>query len=263
MKIEVFIDQDTDPRQILDPPEAFRLDTTGLADGPHVLRLKAIDTDGTTGLMEIPFSVRNGPGIAVGIREGDVLKGQVSVLINAYSSKVGDVFEPVRIETPSPIPTWAWLVFLLTFAWGMWYLGIEYKTHQEALAAQADTKSPGGAPASPAAGAQATWKVLGEQVYGNTCSACHQVTGEGLVGAFPPIKGSTVVTAEDPTEHIRIILNGLSGKVIEGSSYESPMPGFGSQLNDEEIAAVVNHERTNWGNAAPTTTPEKVATLRK
>jgi mono/diheme cytochrome c family protein len=54
--------------------------------------------------------------------------------------------------------------------------------------------------------------VLGEQVYGNKCAACHQLTGLGLPGVFPPLKGSAVMTAADPTEHIRAVLRGLSGR---------------------------------------------------
>jgi cytochrome c oxidase cbb3-type subunit II len=37
---------------------------------------------------------------------------------------------------------------------------------------------------------------------------------------------------------------------------------FAAQLNDDEIAAVINRARTSWGNAAPPITPEKVAALR-
>ncbi len=260
MKIEVFIDEQTAPYCVLTPPETFSLDTTRLDDGPHVIRFKAIDTDGSISLREIPFTVRNGPGIAVhGIVDHDVVRERVSVLANAYSSTVGDTFEPMRIETPAPIPTWAWLVVLATFAWGMWYLGIELHARNAELAlaatptarASAETKT-----------VEASWKVLGEQVYGNYCASCHQASGEGLKGVFPPLKGSAVVLAEDPTDHGRIIVQGLTGKVIDGVTYSSPMPPFAEQLSDEEIAAVVNHERTSWGNAAPLITAEQAAALR-
>jgi cytochrome c oxidase cbb3-type subunit II len=70
-----------------------------------------------------------------------------------------------------------------------------------------------------------------------------------------------VVTAEDPMEHISIVLRGLQGKAIGGVSYASPMLGFG-QLTDEEIAAVINHERTSWDNKAPVVTARPVTALR-
>ncbi|MFH0344832.1 MAG: c-type cytochrome [Chromatiales bacterium] len=40
------------------------------------------------------------------------------------------------------------------------------------------------------------------------------------------------------------------------------MPPFAEQLSDEQIAAVVNHERTSWDNAARLITAEQVAPLR-
>ncbi len=154
VRIEVFLDGEQAPYAVLNPPETFHLDTVQLNDGPHVIRRKAIDTDGSISVREVPFTVRNGPGIAVhGIGDNDV--GRVSVLANAYSSTVGDTFEPIRIETPAPIPTWAWLLFLAVFAWGMWYLGIELHTRNAELAAAA---MPTGTEVATASD-EASWKV--------------------------------------------------------------------------------------------------------
>jgi len=103
---------------------------------------------------------------------------------------------------------------------------------------------------------------LGEQVYGNYCAFCHQGDGGGLPGVFPPLKGSETVLDEDAGEHIDIVLFGLKDKVIDGISYSSPMPGFGAQLSDEEIAAVINHERTQWRNASTQIKSDDVAAKR-
>lgn len=40
------------------------------------------------------------------------------------------------------------------------------------------------------------------------------------------------------------------------------MPPFGAILDDADVAAVVNHERTQWGNDAPLVTEDDVAALR-
>ena len=108
MRIEIFIDDESVPRQTLEPPATLELDTEGLADGPHRLRVHAIEDSGTVGVEEIPFTVRNGPGIAVvGLADGDTVRGRIPLLINAFASRPGDAFEPQRAETPAPIPTWA------------------------------------------------------------------------------------------------------------------------------------------------------------
>lgn len=104
---------------------------------------------------------------------------------------------------------------------------------------------------------------LGARVFSEKCAACHQANGQGLPNAFPPLVGDPVVTARNPTEHIQTVLDGASNRTIHGVTYPAPMPGWASQLSDQEIAAVINHERTNWGNHAPTITAKDVAALRK
>lgn len=103
----------------------------------------------------------------------------------------------------------------------------------------------------------------GEKIYEQQCASCHQSNGKGLPGTFPPMKGDPVVTNSNPRRHVEIVLNGLEGKTIEGTSYSSKMPAFGDKLNDAEVAVVVNHERTSWGNDAPTVTKQEVAEIRK
>ena len=123
---------------------------------------------------------------------------------------------------------------------------------QEAAAAQA-------APAGAARGGQAP---VGAQVYTANCARCHQPDGQGLPGMAPPLKGDPVVTDRDPTGHIGTVLSGLAGKVINGKLYPGKMPAFADLLTNEEIAAVISHERTSWGNNAPTVTAEDVQRLR-
>jgi cytochrome c oxidase cbb3-type subunit 2 len=103
---------------------------------------------------------------------------------------------------------------------------------------------------------------LGASVYSSHCTSCHQSNGTGVTGAFPPLKGNPVVTDKDPTRHIEIVLFGVKGKKIGSTSYSAAMPAWGDQLSDEEVAAVVNHERTSWGNDAPTVTAQEVARIR-
>lgn len=102
----------------------------------------------------------------------------------------------------------------------------------------------------------------GAPLYTAHCASCHQASGEGLPGAFPPLVGNSAVLDADATEHIDVILHGLQGKTIDGVDYSSPMPGF-PQLSDEQIAAIVNHERTSWGNDSPTVTAADVSAVRE
>ena len=98
----------------------------------------------------------------------------------------------------------------------------------------------------------------GLQLYSETCSACHQPSGEGITGAFPALAASEIVNDPDPNILIQIILSGYDARAEFGV-----MPAFGDILSDEEIAAIATHERSSWGNNASKVTPEQVAEIRK
>ncbi|MFB6262927.1 MAG: cytochrome c, partial [Bradymonadaceae bacterium] len=138
------------------------------------------------------------------------------------------------------------------------------KSLQQAPVPGASTRNKGGSSASAKSGDGSASGAgpNGESIYESKCASCHQSDGGGVPGTFPPLAGDPVVTADDPTRHVEIVLDGLQGKTIEGTEYGAAMPAFGSQLKDSEIAAVINHERTSWGNDAPTITAEDVAAVR-
>lgn len=263
MRIELFVDDEPTPRVTLDAPAQFELDTTGLPDGPHVLRIRAGEDGETPGVHAIPFTVRNGPGIAVfGLAEDEVVRGRVPLLVNAYGSRVGDTFDPVRAETPAPVPTWTWVLALGVAAFCLWYLATAYRDYAAELASKAPTAPRVAAAATVPSAVSESDKALGAQIFGNYCAPCHQQAGSGLPGVFPPLAGDPVVNAADANEHIHTILHGLQGKTIGSNSYGAAMPPFAAQLTDEQVAAVANHERTSWGNAAPTTTASAVSAQR-
>jgi cytochrome c oxidase cbb3-type subunit 2 len=100
----------------------------------------------------------------------------------------------------------------------------------------------------------------GAALYATHCQSCHQENGEGLAGAFPPLKGSKVVLDDNSEFMVNIIMNGYSGRVSEGFG---PMPAVGTvaKLTPEEIAAIMNHEKTSWGNKAKKVSPEEIKKL--
>ena len=118
----------------------------------------------------------------------------------------------------------------------------------------------GSAPA--AAGGYAYDAAKGKTLFDSTCAACHQSTGEGVPGAFPPLKGNAVVADADPTAQLDTILNGRHGTVIGGVHYSGVMPPFASQLSDVEIADIANYERSSWGNQGKPVTSAEAASVR-
>jgi cytochrome c oxidase subunit 2 len=80
--------------------------------------------------------------------------------------------------------------------------------------------------------------VKGEQVYVNSCAACHQANGEGIPPTFPGLKGSAIATG-DVKAHLDIVVHGKAA---------TAMQAFGEQLNEVDLAAVITYERNAWGN---------------
>ena len=118
------------------------------------------------------------------------------------------------------------------------------------------------AAAAPAPAAGGYDAAKGKQLFTDNCSACHQTTGAGLPGTFPPLKGNTVVNDDDASKHMHVVLFGLEGATVDGTKYESPMPEFGSMLSDDDIANIIDYERGAWGNHGKPVTAKDVAAVR-
>lgn len=82
----------------------------------------------------------------------------------------------------------------------------------------------------------------GEVIYNNTCSVCHQPSGEGIPPTFPALKGSQIATG--PVDaHLNRVLNGKPG---------TAMRAFRDILSDQDIADVITYERNAFGNQSNT-----------
>ena len=95
----------------------------------------------------------------------------------------------------------------------------------------------------------------GKLLYTNNCMSCHQANGEGLKGAFPSLKGSPIVLGDDLELFVNIIMLGYDARP-EYAVMNAV--GTDNNLTPEEVTAIINHEKTSWGNNAKTVTPEEV-----
>ncbi len=102
---------------------------------------------------------------------------------------------------------------------------------------------------------------LGARTYTSNCQTCHQADGLGREGVYPPLAGTEWVTG-DEGRLIRLLLNGMRGPItVAGVEYNNIMTPHG-QLNDDQIAAVLTHVRSSFGNASSAVTPDDVAAVR-
>ncbi|MGZ3803558.1 MAG: copper-containing nitrite reductase [Pseudobdellovibrionaceae bacterium] len=99
----------------------------------------------------------------------------------------------------------------------------------------------------------------GQVVFKHNCAACHQVDGQGLKGAFPPLAKSDFIPNRKAI--IKTVLEGRQGKItVNGVEYNGVMPSLG--LDDEDIANVLTYVTNSWGNKAPEILPSEVKSLR-
>ena len=108
----------------------------------------------------------------------------------------------------------------------------------------------------------------GRPLYMQTCVACHQPTGMGLPGAFPPLGGAEYVNGS-VKRMVAILLKGLQGPItVKGAVYSNIMLPLEVQFpvykDDSKLADVVNFVRNNFGNTnTEPATPALVAEMRK
>ncbi|WP_346238855.1 cytochrome c [Niabella insulamsoli] len=110
-------------------------------------------------------------------------------------------------------------------------------------------------PAGKGTGASAS-KMDGKTLYATNCQSCHQPTGEGLAGAFPPLKNSAVVNNDDQLElYVDIIMNGYDARPEYGAM---AAVGTNMEFTEEHVAAIINYERSAWGNEGRPVTPDEI-----
>ena len=104
-----------------------------------------------------------------------------------------------------------------------------------------------------AGGSKAT--IDGSALYAANCQSCHQPTGEGLPGAFPPLKGSPIVNGDNLELYVDIIMNGYDARAEYGV-----MAPVGTNMNftENEVSAIINFERSSWGNTAKKVSAEEI-----
>ncbi len=102
----------------------------------------------------------------------------------------------------------------------------------------------------------------GKSLFNSNCAACHQTTGLGMPGVFPPLAKSDFAL-KDKTRTIKTVIGGLTGPVtVNGKTYNAVMPNF-SYLKDADVADIITYVTHSWGNKGFQVSAADVAAVKK
>ncbi len=105
----------------------------------------------------------------------------------------------------------------------------------------------------------------GRKIFSANCATCHQMTGLGVPGSYPPLAGAEYVNSG--TRRLgMILLKGLTGPIkVKGQTFitSAQMAPWEGTLNDQKISDVLTFVRQEWGNTGGPVAPEAIAALRK
>ena len=89
----------------------------------------------------------------------------------------------------------------------------------------------------------------GSQAFSSTCAYCHQSSGRGQAGEVPALAGNAQLMA-DPDRGIRMIRVTQSPAArTHGMEYDDMVAILG-ELDDNDVADVLNYVLSSWGNCA-------------
>jgi mono/diheme cytochrome c family protein len=178
-------------------------------------------------------------------------------LVEVHSQLSRDKDEPAEGFSLTPI----FIVFLFC-GFGFW-AGLYLTQNSGNFAPTAFDLN---APKAAAAGGPVAFEpdaAKGEKLFIANCAACHQATGLGVPGAFPPLAKSAWVAGSEE-RIIKAVLAGLAGEIeVNGVKYNGNMPNIGAGLKDAQIAHIATYVRQAWGNTAEPVMDTKVAEVRK
>jgi mono/diheme cytochrome c family protein len=240
-RVEVYVDGSQEPFQIItQEPFKVKLNPSDFEEGDHYMRVVIYYDNGEYYDQPYLFSIQHKSEIAVGHINQAPIHSPVEVDLIDPMEQEG--MPPPSMLTQAILPVVLFLLIVLVAGWFSIYGDnpvSDVVTDIQPIAEASQPEAPAGGPADGAA------------IYAEKCASCHGPNGEGQGDIFPALAGNANLADVDMV--IDTVLHGRQG---------TAMVPWGDQLSDEQIAAVINHILSAWGNDFGSVTPEDVAAAR-
>lgn len=87
----------------------------------------------------------------------------------------------------------------------------------------------------------------GRQLWYGLCAGCHGSDGQGVPYVVASMRDRSTLRERDPRNVVVAILDGLPARRFPGGERTQSMPGFGDELDDADVAALVSWLRHRYG----------------
>ena len=103
--------------------------------------------------------------------------------------------------------------------------------------------------------------LAGQEIYKKYCLSCHQASGKGVSGMYPPLLGNPDLKLRSDSL-IMTVLKGKAGRLlVNGNEYAGIMAPQ-NFLSDEQVSNVLNFVRNGMNKYNIQVKPEEVAAVR-
>jgi nitrite reductase (NO-forming) len=104
----------------------------------------------------------------------------------------------------------------------------------------------------------------GKAIYNGkgNCFVCHQATGVGVPGVFPPLAKSDFLLADKKRAIVQTIYGSKTPITVNGVKYPGGIM-TNVVMTDQEVVDVVNYILNSWGNKGGVVTLDEVKAARK
>jgi mono/diheme cytochrome c family protein len=162
--------------------------------------------------------------------------------------------------TRETLPVWLYLICgVALFLAGSSYAGLDFGPgyYDQGMGGASEETAAAG-PALP----PPTPMSIGKALYNNNCANCHQASGAGQPGSYPPLVGSEWVLGSKPML-AAILLDGVAGQLsVHGGEFGSNVMPAWANMPDQNLADIMTYIRGTWGNTADAATPAEVTAAR-
>ncbi|MFM4830770.1 c-type cytochrome [Aeromonas mytilicola] len=103
----------------------------------------------------------------------------------------------------------------------------------------------------------------GYGLYRDYCAGCHGQEGQGKPNVTPSMYTNATLDQASATNTLAVLLRGIPTQSYSQTERFAPMPSYAKELNDQQLADLVNFLRQTWAHQPSALSVDDIKTLKK